>query len=51
LRQQGRPIGDFDVLIAATALELDVEIVTENTTHFEAVAGLTTTRYRAATPK
>jgi len=40
LRLQGSPIGDFDEMIAAHALSLGAVMVTDNTRHFERVAGL-----------
>jgi len=40
LRQQGRTIGDFDLLIAATCLRHQLRICTNNRRHFEAVEGL-----------
>lgn len=40
LRERGEMVGDFDILIAATALEAGRPLVTENTRHFERVAGL-----------
>ena len=40
LRQQGRTIGDFDLLIAATCLRLQLQICTNNRRHFEVVEGL-----------
>ena len=40
LRRQGRMIGDFDLLIAATCLRHDLEICTNNRRHFEVVEGL-----------
>jgi len=40
LRQQGRTIGDFDLLIAATGLRHQLQICTNNRRHFEAVEGL-----------
>ena len=46
LRQQGEPIGDFDVLIAATGLAAGLPIVTDNTRHFERVDGLAVESYR-----
>ncbi len=46
LRQQGEPIGDFDVLIAATALAAGLPVVTDNTRHFERVDGLLVESYR-----
>ena len=49
LRAEGRMIGDFDVLIAATALDAGVPLVTANTTHFHRVEGLTVEPYRDAT--
>jgi len=40
LRQQGRTIGDFDLLIAATCLRHQLKICTNNRRHFEAVEDL-----------
>ncbi len=40
LRRQGRMIGDFDLLIAATCLRHDLEICTNNRRHFEVAEGL-----------
>ena len=40
LYQAGQLVGDADILIAATCLEHDCEIVTNNTTHFSRVQGL-----------
>lgn len=40
LRQQGRLIGDFDLLIAATCLRHDLTVCTNNRRHFEVVEGL-----------
>ena len=37
LRQQGNLIPDFDLLIAATALEHDSVLVTRNRRHFERI--------------
>jgi len=40
LRRQGKLIGDFDLLIASTALHYDLTLLTNNRRHFESVAGL-----------
>ena len=40
LRAQGRRIGDHDLWIAATALELRVPLVTRNSGHFRPLPGL-----------
>lgn len=40
LRQHGRTIGDFDLLIAATCLRHQLQICSNNRRHFEAVEGL-----------
>ena len=40
LRQQGRPIGAMDTLIAAHALAEGLVLVTHNTRHFESIEGL-----------
>ena len=46
LRHTGPPIGDFDVLIAATALDADAELTTANQHHFGRVEGLSVRGYR-----
>jgi tRNA(fMet)-specific endonuclease VapC len=46
LRRSGVTIGDFDVLIGATALELGATVVTANTAHFEAIEHLSVISYR-----
>ncbi len=46
LRRTGRIIGDFDVLIGATALELGATLVTADTGHFEAIDKLSIESYR-----
>ncbi len=46
LRQQGTPIGPYDLLIAATALTHDLVLVTSNTKEFERIEGLTTEDWR-----
>jgi tRNA(fMet)-specific endonuclease VapC len=46
LRKRGEMIGDFDVLIAATALSAGLPLVTDNTRHFERVEGLVLEEYR-----
>ena len=40
LRQRGLPIGPYDLLIAATALQHSLTVVTHNTQEFERVSGL-----------
>ena len=40
LRRQGKPIGDFDSLIAAHARHLDLILVTNNMREFSRVTGL-----------
>lgn len=47
LSKTGKPIGDVDTLIAATALHFGLEVVTANVKHFERVPGL---GIRAFTP-
>ena len=42
LAKRGEPIGTFDTLIAAHALSLGQTLVTNNTKHFQRVAGLKT---------
>jgi predicted nucleic acid-binding protein len=46
LRQNGTIIGDFDILIAATSLELEARLVAADTGHFEVVEGLQLESYR-----
>jgi len=46
LRQRGEMIGDFDVLIAATALGAGHSLVTDNARHFSRVEGLVVEAYR-----
>lgn len=46
LRKRGEMIGDFDILIAATAIEATVSIVTDNVNHFNRIEGLTVETYR-----
>jgi tRNA(fMet)-specific endonuclease VapC len=45
LRQQGELIGDFDILIAATALHADVTLVTGNSRHFGRIPDLKVESY------
>ena len=40
LHKAGRMIGDADILIAATALHLDIPLVTNNEKHFSRISGL-----------
>ena len=40
LEREGKQIGLHDVLIAATAIEYDLTLVTRNTRHFARLAGL-----------
>jgi predicted nucleic acid-binding protein len=40
LRKRGQIIGDFDLLIAATALRHGMTLLTNNRKHFETIAGL-----------
>jgi tRNA(fMet)-specific endonuclease VapC len=46
LRQRGELIGDFDILIAATAMNEDASLVTGNSRHFQRVEGLRIETYR-----
>ena len=41
LRRQGMLISDMDLLIAATAVEAELVLVTRNTRHFQRITGLT----------
>jgi predicted nucleic acid-binding protein len=40
LRSQGQLIPDLDILIAASALEYELSLVTRNTRHFRRIPGL-----------
>lgn len=40
LRRQGTPVADLDLLIAATAIEHNLELLTRNRRHFARVPGL-----------
>ena len=46
LRSQGRPIGAYDVLIAATALQNNLMMVTANQQGFQRIPGLQTENWR-----
>lgn len=45
LRQTGSMIGDFDILIAATALNENITLVSNNKAHFTRVEGLNIESY------
>lgn len=47
---QGRPRDDADLIIAATALESGLELVTGNVAHFTWVPGLRVTDWRSQAP-
>lgn len=40
LNRRGRPLDDFDILIASMALERDLVVVTHNVKHFEQIPGI-----------
>ena len=40
LRKKGKLSGDIDLMIAATALHLDLEVLTDNKKHFEHISGI-----------
>jgi len=40
LRKKGKLPGDIDLMIAATALHLDLEVLTDNKKHFEHISGI-----------
>jgi tRNA(fMet)-specific endonuclease VapC len=46
LKTQGQPIGAYDVLIAATALQSQLIMVTANQREFDRVSGLQTENWR-----
>lgn len=39
-RQKGRPVGEMDAVLAATAMNARLTLVTRNVAHFQEVAGL-----------
>lgn len=45
LRSEGHRLGDNDLWIAATAIELGAPLVTRDRAHFERITGLTTLTY------
>jgi len=45
LRKSGELIGDFDILIAATALIADLPLVTKDLQHFQRIQGLEVMTY------
>jgi len=49
LRINGTLIGDFDILIAATAIVGGLSLATDNAAHFERVEGLNWENYRGCT--
>lgn len=40
LRRAGTPIGDFDLLIGATALRYNLTLLSNNRRHFQRISGL-----------
>lgn len=46
LRKTGRPIGEFDALLAGVALARDLVMVTSNEQEFERVSGLSVVNWR-----
>ena len=48
MRKRGETIGDFDILVAATALETGVGLVTADMDHFARIPELALLRYRSA---
>jgi predicted nucleic acid-binding protein len=49
LESSGRTIGDYDLIIAATALEHECDVATFNSRHFAVVEGLTVIGLRYST--
>ena len=49
LESSGRMIGDYDLIIAATALEHECDVATFNSRHFAVVEGLTVIGLRYST--
>lgn len=50
LRQTGRIIGDFDILIAASAVENGCALITNDADHFARIEGLGVEEYRDKGP-
>jgi tRNA(fMet)-specific endonuclease VapC len=48
--RRGRPRGDADIIIAATALESNRVLVSGNTAHFTWIPGLTVMDWRSGSP-
>jgi tRNA(fMet)-specific endonuclease VapC len=46
LKQQGTPIGSYDILLAGTALSRKLILVTANTREFDRVNGLVIENWR-----
>lgn len=46
LRKEGKLIGDFDILIAATAIANGLPLVTNNADHFNRISALEVVNYR-----
>ncbi len=51
LRNRGELIGDADILIAATALVNDLDLITENVDHFSRIPDLEVKSWRAPVEK
>ncbi len=49
LRQQGKPLADFDLLIASVALSENLILVTNNTRHYERISELNLENWMNAT--
>jgi tRNA(fMet)-specific endonuclease VapC len=47
LARRGRPVGDFDLLIASMALERNLVVVTHNRAHFKPIEGLQVEDWRS----
>ena len=50
LQREGRPIGAYDALIAATALAHNLIVVTHNNREFSRIAGLTAEDWQTSNP-
>lgn len=50
LRQSGKPLADFDILIASTAIQTHATLVTHNVRHFARIPGLKLEDWYAAPP-
>ena len=46
LKRSGRTVGDFDLVIASTAITIGYSVVTNNQRHFDKISGLNTANWK-----